>query len=116
MFGSISGTEIIVILALALLLFGPRRLPQIGRTIGRALSEFRKATQDFKTSLEREVDVDELRKTRSSLEGAGNEVRQTIREFETTARGSISDNAKERRPDTPRPAPAPSDGETSEQS
>jgi len=114
MFGSISGTEIIVILALALLLFGPRRLPQIGRTIGRALSEFRKATQDFKTSLEQEVDVEELRKTRSSIEGARSEVKQTIREFETTARGSISNNDEERRSDTPRPTP--SDGETSEQS
>jgi len=114
MFGSISGTEIIVILALALLLFGPRRLPQIGKTIGRAMSEFRKATQDFKTSLEQEVDVEELRKTRSSIEATGNELKETIREFETTARGSTSETEEDRQPDARRPTTP--DGKPTEQS
>ena len=46
---------------LALLLFGPRQLPQIGKSIGRALAEFRGATHEFKSSLEREVELDEER-------------------------------------------------------
>ena len=72
MFGSLGGAELLVILVLALLLFGPRRLPEIGRTIGKGLAEFRKATTEFKTSLEREVDVAELRKSREALtDGAG---------------------------------------------
>jgi len=69
MFGSLGGGELLLILVLALLLFGPRRLPEIGRTIGKGLAEFRKATTDFKTSLEREVDVAELRQSREALTG-----------------------------------------------
>jgi TatA/E family protein of Tat protein translocase len=61
MFGSLGGAEILLVLVLALLLFGPRKLPQIGRTIGGALSEFRKATNEFKSNLEREVDLTEVR-------------------------------------------------------
>jgi len=61
MFGSLGGAEIILILVVALLLFGPRKLPQIGRTIGGALSEFRKATSEFKSNLEREVDLSDVR-------------------------------------------------------
>jgi TatA/E family protein of Tat protein translocase len=58
MFGSVGAPEFLLILVLALLLFGPRKLPQIGRTLGRALAEFRGATQEFKSSLEREVEVE----------------------------------------------------------
>ena len=67
MFG-LGGSEVIVIFVLALLVFGPRKLPEIGRTIGRTLAEFRKATQDFKTSLEREVDLEEVKQTRREIE------------------------------------------------
>jgi len=55
MFGSLGGPELLLILVLALLIFGPRKLPEIGRTVGRSLAEFRKASTDFKMSLEHEV-------------------------------------------------------------
>lgn len=55
MLGSLGMQEILVILALALLIFGPRKLPEIGKTLGRSLGEFRKATSDLKRSLEQEV-------------------------------------------------------------
>ena len=61
MFGSLGGAEIALILVLALLLFGPRKLPQIGRMVGKSLSEFRRATHDFKLNLEQEVRVEETR-------------------------------------------------------
>ena len=54
MFGSIGGSEFLLILVLALLLFGPRKLPQIGRTLGKALSELRGATHEFRSTLERD--------------------------------------------------------------
>jgi sec-independent protein translocase protein TatB len=60
MFG-LGGTEVLVIFALALLLFGPRKLPEIGRTLGKTLAEFRRATMDFRVSLEREVELDKLK-------------------------------------------------------
>ena len=49
--------EILVILVLALIIFGPRRLPEMGRTIGRSLKEFRRAATDLRSELE--VDLDE---------------------------------------------------------
>jgi TatA/E family protein of Tat protein translocase len=61
-----------------LLLFGPRRLPEIGRTIGKGLAEFRKATTEFKTSLEREVDVSELKRTRADLDRTRADVLDTL--------------------------------------
>jgi Tat protein translocase TatB subunit len=82
MFGSVGGMEILLVLVLALLLFGPRKLPQIGRTVGKALTEFRRATTDFKTNLEREVALDELR-------SAGREVSDAVEEARGVARGTI---------------------------
>ena len=59
MFGSIGGTELLVILVIALLVFGPRRLPELGRTIGRGLAEFKRASSELQRSLEEEVSRDE---------------------------------------------------------
>ena len=59
MFGSLSFNEILFIMVLALLIFGPKRLPQIGRTVGKALGEFRRATSDLKRSMEVEMSAAE---------------------------------------------------------
>ena len=59
MFGSLGFPEILFILVLALLIFGPRRLPEVGRTIGKGLSEFRRATNDLKRSIETEISIEE---------------------------------------------------------
>lgn len=64
MFGSLGFTEIAFILVLALLLFGPKRLPEIGRTLGKGLAEFRKASNDLRRTLENEVALDEEREKR----------------------------------------------------
>jgi TatA/E family protein of Tat protein translocase len=61
MFGSLGVMEIALIVAVALIVFGPRKLPEIGRTIGKALGEFRKATDDLKSTIEREVRMEELK-------------------------------------------------------
>ena len=61
MFGSIGGTELLIILVIALVVFGPKRLPELGRTIGKGLGEFRRASNDLKRSLEDEITLDERR-------------------------------------------------------
>lgn len=61
MFGSLGVPEILLIFAVALIVFGPRRLPEIGRTLGKALGEFRKATDELKSTIEREVRMEELK-------------------------------------------------------
>ncbi len=63
MFGSLGVPELIFIFALALLIFGPRKLPEIGRTIGRGLAEFRKASTDLKRSLNTEMVEEEMRRS-----------------------------------------------------
>jgi len=61
MFGSLGVSELILIFAVILIVFGPRRLPEIGKTLGKALGEFRKATDDLKNTIEREVRLEELK-------------------------------------------------------
>ena len=67
MFGSLGVSEILLIMVVALIVFGPRKLPEIGRTLGKALAEFRKATDDLKNTIEREVRIDELKQIESSM-------------------------------------------------
>lgn len=68
MFGPLGLPELILIFVVALLLFGPRKMPEIGKSIGRALGEFRRASNDFKRSLEDEVAADDLRDLRRDLQ------------------------------------------------
>ena len=56
--GSVGFPEIVVIFLLALLVFGPKKLPEIGRSLGNAIREFRKATKEFTSSIE-ELEIDE---------------------------------------------------------
>src|SRR5581483_12007228 len=55
MFGTLGTSEMIFIFLLALVLFGPKKLPEIGRTIGRAITEFRKASSELKSTFDREI-------------------------------------------------------------
>jgi TatA/E family protein of Tat protein translocase len=52
---SLGSTELLFILVIALIFFGPRKLPQLARSMGKGLAEFRKASDDFKRTWEREV-------------------------------------------------------------
>jgi|SRR2546425_13359393 Tat protein translocase TatB subunit len=61
MFGTLGGPEIFLILVVALIVFGPRRLPEIGKSVGKMLAEFRKASNDFKRTIEDEVEAERLR-------------------------------------------------------
>ena len=73
--GSIGGPELLLILVLAFLLFGPRRLPEIGRSLGKMMGEFRRATMEFRTGVEREIEFEKFKETRTTLEEAGREIR-----------------------------------------
>jgi sec-independent protein translocase protein TatA len=56
MLGSIGMPELILIFIVALIVFGPKKLPEIGKSLGKGLAEFKKASDDFKQSIQREVD------------------------------------------------------------
>ena len=68
--GNLGFQEIVLIFIIALIIFGPRKLPDIGKTLGRSLGEFRRATNDLKRSWEEEVrtETDSLKKDVESLE------------------------------------------------
>jgi TatA/E family protein of Tat protein translocase len=79
MFGSLGGPELLLIFVLALLLFGPRRLPEIGKALGKTVSEFRRATQEFRNTLEREVEMEKLREAKADLQGAARDSATAMR-------------------------------------
>jgi sec-independent protein translocase protein TatA len=57
--GSIGMTELIVIFVIALIVFGPRRLPELGRSLGRSITEFKRATNELTSTVEREIEAEE---------------------------------------------------------
>ena len=56
MFGSIGMPELILIFVVALLVFGPKKLPEIGKSIGKGLAEFKRASDDLKKTIEQEIE------------------------------------------------------------
>ena len=56
MLGSIGMPELVLIFIVALIVFGPKKLPDIGKSLGKGLAEFKKASDDFKQSIQKEVD------------------------------------------------------------
>lgn len=104
MFGSIGGPEVILLFIAALLLFGPRRLPEIGRTIGKTIADFRRATNDFRSNLEREVRMEEIKDAIRPIENAPRPA--------ALARGVLLDviaPAAPKSTEAPEPKDAPSD-------
>ena len=62
MFGSVGTPELLVIFVIALVVFGPRRLPELGRQLGRTIAEFKRATSELQGTLEREIELDAKQK------------------------------------------------------
>jgi TatA/E family protein of Tat protein translocase len=59
--GSLGMPEILLILVIALIIFGPRKLPELGKTLGQSLAQFRRASEDFKRQWEDEVVMERQR-------------------------------------------------------
>ena len=61
MFGSIGMPELIIIFVIALIIFGPRKLPELGRSLGKSIGEFKRASNDLRNTLEEEIRVEDAR-------------------------------------------------------
>jgi len=68
MFGSIGMPELIIIFVIALIIFGPKKLPELGRSLGRSLNEFKRASNELKNTLEEEVRIEEQREKTAAAE------------------------------------------------
>ena len=66
MFGPIGMPELIIILTLALIIFGPRKLPELGRSLGKSLGEFKRASNELRNTLDEEIRIEEERSTRAA--------------------------------------------------
>jgi sec-independent protein translocase protein TatA len=66
MFGSLGMSELIVIFLIALVVFGPRKLPELGRALGKSIAEFKRATNEFQNTIADEVRKDTERQAAST--------------------------------------------------
>jgi len=65
MLGSIGMPELIIIFVIALIIFGPRKLPELGRSLGKSLAEFKKASNELRNTLEEEIRIEEQKEAAS---------------------------------------------------
>ncbi len=67
MFGSIGMPELIIIFVIALIIFGPRKLPELGKSLGKSLAEFKRASNELKSTLEEEIRIEEQQRTEAKV-------------------------------------------------
>ena len=65
--GPLGFPEMVVIFVIALLVFGPRKLPELGRSLGKGLSEFKRASNDLRNTLDEEIRSEERKTTATPL-------------------------------------------------
>ena len=65
MFGSIGMPELVIILVIALIIFGPRKLPELGKSLGKSINEFKKASTELQNTLEQEIKLGEQKDERA---------------------------------------------------
>ena len=95
MFGPIGMPELIIILTIALIIFGPRKLPELGRSLGKSLGEFKRASNELRNTLDEEIRIEEqrnserVRETARPADTVGTDTSDTEnREEETVPRSS----------------------------
>lgn len=87
MLGPIGMQELIIIFVIALLVFGPRKLPQLGKSLGRSIGEFKRASNELRNTLEEEIRVEETRKEiMEPIESIGQEARAAVKESDAGSR------------------------------
>jgi len=82
----IAFSELLVIAVIALLVIGPEKLPKVARTAGIMFGRLQRYVNDVKADIQREVELDELRKLRSQFEDAARSVQDSVHEVDKEVR------------------------------
>ena len=81
MFGPLGMQELIFIFIIALIVFGPRKLPGLGKSLGKSIAEFKRASNELRSTLEREVNLEETRKEiLEPIESVARDAEKVVRE------------------------------------
>ena len=83
--GNLGMPEILMILVIALIIFGPRKLPELGKSLGHGLAQFRKASDDFKRQWEEEVEIEKRRIKAPPVTEAAPAAESSAHEYNTAA-------------------------------
>jgi TatA/E family protein of Tat protein translocase len=87
--------ELVIILVIALIIFGPRKLPELGRSLGKSIGEFKKASNELRNTLDEEIRAEEVKEQRAKTEAE----QKTALEAANSMRDAIT-------PTTASPAPS----------
>lgn len=103
-------SELVIIAVVALIVIGPERLPKAARTMGHLLGRLQRYVNDVKSDINREMELEELRKLQQQVQGAAREIETSVssavRDFETGARAVEGELSAAAAP-TPSPASLP---------
>lgn len=81
MFGSIGPAELILIFIVALLVFGPKKLPEIGKSVGKAIREFKRTSEEIKGRIEDEIQASEIKDVARDLKSGISGIRDEVTSF-----------------------------------
>jgi sec-independent protein translocase protein TatA len=94
--------ELIIIFVIALIVFGPRKLPQLGKSLGKSIAEFKRASNELRSTLEEEIRVEETRREiLEPIESIGREAKALVEEAEKEAEEVLAEPSPEAAPVEP---------------
>ena len=101
-------TELLVIGVVALIVIGPEKLPRVARTVGHLAGRLQRYVSDVKADINREIELEELRKMRDSMQQAASSFETSVKSemdnTETELNKSVEDVVAEKKPEEPKPA------------
>ena len=98
-------SEMMVIAVVALVVIGPERLPRVARTLGHLFGRMQRYVNDVKADINREIELDELRKFKDQFQDAAQSVENTIRSGVEETKSEVEAVAGEVAPDSSTPTP-----------
>lgn len=84
-------SELVVIAVVALIVIGPERLPKVARTAGHLMGRFQRYVRDVKSDLDREMQLEELRKLQAELQSSAQQIESNVRDNLNTVHSAVAD-------------------------